>query len=85
MSAGYPEGFTEENVDLLYKTLEYTSFFSGNEKEFKAITKRETIDDAYQDLLGISTSGLGSYFSGASKEITAVQLFREMELRKDPL
>ncbi len=51
-----PEGFTEENVDLLYKTLEYTSFFFGNEKEFKAITKRETIDDAYQDLLGISTS-----------------------------
>ncbi len=51
-----PEGFTPKNRDILYKTLEYTKFFFGNQKEIKAITQKEDINDAYDEMLNISTT-----------------------------
>lgn len=49
-----PENFNDTNQEILYQTLEYTSIFFGNEKEFKAITRKTKIEDAYHELLGIS-------------------------------
>jgi sugar/nucleoside kinase (ribokinase family) len=51
-----PENFSDDSQEILYKTLEYTSIFFGNEKEFKAITRKTKIEDAYHELLGISKS-----------------------------
>jgi sugar/nucleoside kinase (ribokinase family) len=51
-----PENFSPSNQELLYKTLEYTSYFFANEKELKAITKKSVLESVYKEILGISTT-----------------------------
>lgn len=51
-----PDGFTDENTELLFKTLEYTEFFFANEKELKAITRKGSLDEALDVILNITTS-----------------------------
>jgi sugar/nucleoside kinase (ribokinase family) len=51
-----PENFSDENRELLYKTLNYTNYFFANEKEVLAITKKTNIAEAQRELLDISTA-----------------------------
>jgi len=49
-----PEGFSEQNRNVLFQTLKYTKFFFANEKEIKAMTQENDIKQAYDILLNNS-------------------------------
>ena len=51
-----PENYPQENIELLYETLEYTKYFFVNEKEIKVITQKKELSAAIDEILQISTN-----------------------------
>lgn len=50
-----PDNFTEEHIEILFKTIEFTSILFANEKEIAAITKKTKLEDGLACILDLST------------------------------